>query len=178
MLFIIGTILLVLLIAFLIGMIRPRYVIPFGNPGRGTVILIYFTPFLLIIGTILYFLRAKEPVYQELPENVTRLGFYDKGLKALPPNITDYENLVELNLKSNHIRHLDKQTFRRLPKLKYLNLHNNPIKELPEWLGDLQLESLTLDGTDIEYIPDNLLKNIPEISYADTPLANSEAANN
>lgn len=165
--------LLIFFALLVIGMFNPRLVIPFRNSGRAMVLLFYLTPILLIVGLIGYFLQGKDTSMDD-PEEVIYLNLYDRGLSALPENLEMYVNLRELNLKNNRITDLDESTLRELKNLKFLNLHNNPVRQLPDWLGELGLEELVLDGTEVEYIPEKIRSGIPKISYEDTPLERLE----
>lgn len=79
--------------------------------------------------------------------NIASKGFQDQ-LIEIPKDIGKLTNLTSLDISVNVIQILP-ATMQNLVKLKCLFLHENPIKNLPEWIKKLaqaDLQVLTWDG--------------------------------
>ena len=165
-----------LFLAFLVGLVQPSVLLGKKNPKRSKIFLFFFLP------SIVLFLVAGQLTSEEYeeawenPQGVTRLVLSKKGFDELPERLREFKDLEELILKNNNISELDEDILKAMPNLKKLNLENNPIQELPEWMEELGLERLELDGTQVERISDELRNSIAKIEYDETPLGMKEAA--
>ncbi|CAM6122601.1 unnamed protein product [Calypogeia fissa] len=104
--------------------------------------------------------RREWQIAREVQTRITiaastgRLDISDCGLKELPPEVFNLEDLVDLSCSGNQITHLPDK-FDRLCNLKRLGLSGNELEELPASIGSLQqLEGLWVHG--------NLLRTLPE----------------
>ena len=88
-------------------------------------------------------LLSREKVYTNLeealanPEAVYKLDLSEQGLKALPPEIEQLENLQRLNLSKNKLKELPVE-IGNLQNLQSLNLYNNKLKVLPKEVQNLK----------------------------------------
>ena len=165
-----------LFLAFLVGLVQPSVLLGKKNPKRSKIFLFFFLP------SIVLFLVAGQLTSDEYeqawenPAGVTRLVLSKKGFDELPERLREFKDVEELVLKNNNITDLDEEILKSMPKLKKLNLENNPLKELPSWMSELQLDRLLLDGTQLETLSDEMRNSITKIEYADTPLGIKEEA--
>ncbi len=162
-----------LFIAFLVGLVKPSVLLGKGA-GRGKAFLVFFLPSVILFFVGGYLTNEEYDEAWANPEGVTRLVLSKKGFTKLPDRLSEFQQLEELILKNNNISELDEDILKSMPNLKKLDLENNPISELPEWMAELGLESLELDGTNITTIPEGIRQAIKDIDYDKTPLALEE----
>ncbi|MFZ4557596.1 MAG: COR domain-containing protein [Pseudanabaena sp.] len=90
---------------------------------------------------------------------MTKLDLSKRGIKTIPPEISQLPNLQNLFLYDNQITDLPCEIF-KLSNLKKLNLSGNRISSIPSDIGNLiELTSLYLNRNQIEEIP-NLIANL------------------
>lgn len=98
------------------------------------------------------------------PEKVQRLVLKNKRLNAIPPEVFQFINLVELDLRGNRITAIP-AGIAQLKKLRYLNLSRNNIDTIPAAVGNLQeLMYVEFGQNQIRYISPNL-KNAINLQY-------------
>ena len=98
-------------------------------------------------------------------EGWTELDLAGKGIKEIPPEISNLVNLTSLYLHSNHITVIP-DAIANLANLTTLNLDSNQITAIPDSLSNLaNLTTLNLDNNQITAIPDSLsnLANLREL---------------
>ncbi|XP_074103213.1 scribble planar cell polarity protein isoform X6 [Cotesia typhae] len=120
---------------------------------------------------------------RDLPKNFFRLqrlrklGLSDNEIRRLPPDIQNFENLVEFDISRNDISDIP-DNIRNLRALQVADFSSNPIPRLPAGLvklrnltvlglNDMSLTSLPPDFGSLEALQslelrENLLKNLPE----------------
>uniref|UniRef100_Q7KRY7-6 Isoform G of Protein lap4 n=1 Tax=Drosophila melanogaster TaxID=7227 RepID=Q7KRY7-6 len=119
---------------------------------------------------ILRYSRTLEELFldanhiRDLPKNFFRLhrlrklGLSDNEIGRLPPDIQNFENLVELDVSRNDIPDMSLTTlpadFGSLTQLESLELRENLLKHLPETISQLtKLKRLDLGDNEIEDLP-------------------------
>ncbi|XP_048585416.1 leucine-rich repeat-containing protein 27 isoform X1 [Nematostella vectensis] len=105
----------------------------------------------------------------------TTLDLNRKNLIEIPPKVLDLQHLEFLYLEGNYLTTLPETLFERLPNLKWLDLRNNHINEVPENLGAHRcLKNLLLEGNNIRTLPFELgfIKSLSGLNLASNPLEN------
>ncbi len=100
------------------------------------------------------------------------LQLNNQGIKLLPKEIGELEDLISLDLRQNNIKELP-QSFANLKKLERLHLRENSFDEFPEVLLSLtNLKHLCLSNNNICKIPEgiNSLKQLVDFQIADNKL--------
>lgn len=165
----------ILFIVFVVGMVKPTAVLPGGMASRGKVFLIYFGSGMVLFFVAGFLGNEENDHNWENPEGVTKLAIDRMDFDAMPERLLEFEGLEELSIQENNIEVLDQKLLQALPTLHTLNISDNPIKEIPAWLAETSIQTLTLDGTQVEDLSIEILNAIPNISYENTPLAKREA---
>ncbi|MCL7752121.1 leucine-rich repeat domain-containing protein, partial [Polaribacter sp. Z022] len=103
---------------------------------------------------------------------ITKLYLSGMGLNgAIPQEIDDFTELLELNLSSNSINNLPTE-IGNISKLTLLNLDiNNSITTLPTSIGNLsELNSLTFNKTKIDLLPTTIgnLSKLNKLEFGNT----------
>ena len=100
-------------------------------------------------------------------ENLKYLDLSNNNIKDLPDWISNFNNLLELELDSNNLTSISSKIW-ELQELKSLDLsYNKNLKELPNEIWNLSnLEEIVLDQTWITELPENFknLGNLKKIS--------------
>lgn len=78
----------------------------------------------------------------------------------------NWKALKTLDLSNNSFK-LVPEEVRNLPQLDKLNIFNNQITELPEWIGELQLSKFRYDSNPIAKLPEGILKLFLNNHYRD-----------
>ena len=102
----------------------------------------------------------------------TRLNLSDKGITALPPEISQLRNLQKLNLWNNEISTLSSELF-QLTNLKVLYLSSNQLTALPTEIGQLKnLTELSLSSNQLAALPPEIcqLTKLKTLLLNDNPL--------
>lgn len=87
------------------------------------------------------------------PKSPKELDLKERGIRDIPPNIEELDQLVRLNLSSNKLDSLPPQ-LGNLGNLKHLNLFNNKIAELPQEITKLsELEHLNASVNKLTSLP-------------------------
>jgi hypothetical protein len=102
------------------------------------------------------------------------------GLTTVPPFISLFQNLKELNLSRNHLRYLFFPRLADMPQLEVLDLSDNPLQEIPDVRHLLGLKKLIVKGCQlsvpewIEQRPDLLIEGVEEPSLFDEEACQSD----
>ncbi|MEN5387866.1 leucine-rich repeat domain-containing protein [Aliarcobacter skirrowii] len=127
-------------------------------------------------------------------ENITELDICDKNTNEIPPQIENLSNLLVVLADCNNIKELPLELFKlkslamlslsnnnisEIPheiekvNIFYLDISNNPIKNLPEIIyKKKRISNLLLHNTNIQNIPENIcqLKNLTTLTFDDKHL--------
>ncbi len=111
-------------------------------------------------------LDLSENKFKEIPPDIlslaphlTDLDLSSNMLESVPGWINIFRALTRFNLASNHLQHVLTQKVGTLNLLKYLNVEDNSIEELPDNFDSLlALEELLLDKNELERLPSTLCK--------------------
>lgn len=160
---------IILFFTFLISLIKPTLILKNGTRLKS--FLFFLLPSIVVIVIATKLNTSNIQNNWENPEGVENLRLTSKKLENLPEKLKEFKDLKSLNISKNNLQTLDKEILTSLPNLKKINLSDNPISELPEWLADLNLEKLNLNGTNIKEIPSDITNKIKKISFDNTPLA-------
>jgi Leucine-rich repeat (LRR) protein len=96
---------------------------------------------------------------------ITRLSLRGCGLKELPPEIGNLQNLTSLNLERNQLSTLPPE-IGNLQNLTLLILYSNQLSTLPPEIGNLQnLTRLFLDNNQLTQFPKALLDLNLEVKW-------------
>ena len=118
---------------------------------------------------------------QTLPEelgSLRRLKMLDAGhnlIAGLPHSFAKLASLTDyLYLHDNRLQILSDSVFENFTRLRYLNLGDNSLRELPKSIGALaRLEELRLENIGLEALPDFLTKltTLDELTVRNNRLA-------
>ncbi|XP_073239430.1 leucine-rich repeat-containing protein 27-like isoform X2 [Porites lutea] len=103
----------------------------------------------------------------------TTIDLSKKRLTQLPPDVLNLQQLEFLYLEGNSISSLPEELFDCLPNLRWLDLRNNRIAEIPSVIGKHRnLRNLLLEGNTIETLPLELglLKSLSGLNLSNNPL--------
>ncbi|XP_067036554.1 leucine-rich repeat-containing protein 27-like isoform X2 [Acropora muricata] len=103
----------------------------------------------------------------------TTIDLSKKRLTQIPPKVLDLRQLEFLYLEGNLISSLPKDLFDCLPNLRWLDLRNNHISEIPQIIGTHRnLRNLLLEGNNVESLPLELglLKSLSGLNLSGNPL--------
>ncbi|XP_015773486.1 PREDICTED: leucine-rich repeat-containing protein 27-like [Acropora digitifera] len=103
----------------------------------------------------------------------TTIDLSKKRLTQIPPKVLDLRQLEFLYLEGNLISSLPEDLFDRLPNLRWLDLRNNHISEIPQIIGTHRnLRNLLLEGNNVESLPLELglLKSLSGLNLSGNPL--------
>jgi internalin A len=99
-------------------------------------------------------------------EGWTELDLSGKGIKEIPPEISNLANLTTLNLSRNQITSIP-DAITQLSNLTTLNLSRNQITSIPDAIANLaNLTRLDLDNNQITQIPD-AIANLSNLTLLD-----------
>ncbi len=96
---------------------------------------------------------AKNAKDAQKPEEIAeeRIAQWRRGVKALANRYFKPDlKLNNLGLKTVPV------SLRAVPRLRILNLSDNKIQELPEWIGELSVDFLNLSGNQIRSLPESI----------------------
>ncbi|MEN7548576.1 hypothetical protein AAG747_11685 [Rapidithrix thailandica] len=108
----------------------------------------------------------KFPIDYPHKSKITQLKLSCCGLKYLPRELTEFDNLTELSLKENQL-HEFPEVVLSMQKLKALDLGSNKIKSVPQEIAVLEnLERLGLYANELTGFPKEILalKNLKELN--------------
>ncbi|XP_029198184.1 leucine-rich repeat-containing protein 27-like [Acropora millepora] len=103
----------------------------------------------------------------------TTIDLSKKRLTQIPPKVLDLRQLEFLYLEGNLISSLPEDLFDCLPNLRWLDLRNNHISEIPQIIGTHRnLRNLLLEGNNVESLPLELglLKSLSGLNLSGNPL--------
>ncbi|XP_074612826.1 uncharacterized protein LOC141869769 isoform X2 [Acropora palmata] len=103
----------------------------------------------------------------------TTIDLSKKSLTQIPHKVLDLRQLEFLYLEGNLISSLPEDLFDCLPNLRWLDLRNNHISEIPQIIGTHRnLRNLLLEGNNIESLPLELglLKSLSGLNLSGNPL--------
>ncbi|XP_033102940.1 leucine-rich repeat-containing protein 27-like isoform X2 [Anneissia japonica] len=84
----------------------------------------------------------------------TTIDLAGKGIAYFPEELLELDKIENLYLEGNKLTELPSTLFERLPKLRWLDLRNNNLKELPPSVGEhRQLKTLLIEGNQISMLP-------------------------
>ena len=112
------------------------------------------------------YVLAQRRIQGARETQATFLDLGSLGLKTIPPEIGQLENLKTLILKGNELTHLPAE-LGQLENLTRLELHGNQLTRLPVVLGQLKtLEKLDLKGNELTNLSAELsqLKNLTQLN--------------
>lgn len=100
----------------------------------------------------------EDPTNQPVLDQFTELDLSDLGLWVIPPQISKFTQLEELNLSKNHISAIPNfHSLGNLSQLTVLDLSHNKIPSFPKSLSQLtQLQKLNLGHNRLPGIPDSM----------------------
>lgn len=108
-------------------------------------------------------------------ESFESLTIMDIKLDSIPSNIIKLENLKYFTLENVAINNIFLDSLFKLRKLEEILIRNSKFDSKPDWLIELpNLKLLVLDGTNLEYFPNSLikLKNLTGINLGSNPKLN------
>jgi GTPase SAR1 family protein len=93
------------------------------------------------------------------------------GLQKILSRLADFDFLRHLSLRGLDLR-IVPEGIRRLTGLKYLGLDKLDLKALPDWLGELDLETLLAANNDLRAVPESLsnLGKLRSLNLSQNPL--------
>ncbi|KAL7026929.1 hypothetical protein ACKWTF_005238 [Chironomus riparius] len=98
--------------------------------------------------------------------NVKHLNFHKTGIKEVPQDIKNFNNLETLDLSNNKIKTLKPSDFHNMPALKKLSLDGNLIEDVDESAFDLpSLEWINLSGNKISSIPSKTFHKLRKVNW-------------
>lgn len=108
-------------------------------------------------------------------KQVTKLNLSGCGLKDIPENVFEYQNLTKLVLSNNKIKTIPKEIL-VLKKLQVLDLANNEIKVLQSAVFHLpKLRTLNVYGNQIKKIPKQVFESgLKKIIIGQNPMESEE----
>jgi Leucine-rich repeat (LRR) protein/GTPase SAR1 family protein len=114
---------------------------------------------------------------KDLPEWLGKFTWLEEigiqnNLSILPTWLGSLSQLQSLRLAVNNNLTELPAALRDFTQLQYLNIAYNKLKELPDWLGDLDLITLTCKGNNLQNLPTSLvqLEYLEELNLDDNPL--------
>ncbi|GJQ85196.1 hypothetical protein Trydic_g13039 [Trypoxylus dichotomus] len=96
-----------------------------------------------------------------------------QNLKVVPLRVLDMSNLQMLYLEGNDLESLPLNIFQRLPKLSWLDIRNNQLREIPVGIANHPcLENLLLEQNALVRLPNELglVPNLNVLQLAKNPL--------
>lgn len=109
------------------------------------------------------------PVAVKVLANLKELGFHSNNIESIPDHaFSGNPSLVTIHFYDNPIQFVGKSAFQHLPELRSLSLNGaTKITEFPDLIGAINLESLTLTGTQITSLPSTICKQLPNLQVLD-----------
>ncbi|XP_048356896.1 leucine-rich repeat-containing G-protein coupled receptor 5 isoform X1 [Sphaerodactylus townsendi] len=101
--------------------------------------------------------------------SLKELGFHSNNIKSIPEHaFVGNPSLIAIHFYDNPIQIVGKSTFQHLPELRTLTLNGaSQITEFPDLTGTRSLESLTLTGSQITYLPETVCDQLPNLQVLD-----------
>lgn len=94
---------------------------------------------------------------RQRPDTITKVSLWNSGLTQLPNELLLFTNLQQLSLQQNRLTNADFSLLGQLKSLKYLDLQNCGLRNIPKEVMQLKnLESLNLYWNNLREIPDKL----------------------
>ncbi|KAM8974799.1 leucine-rich repeat-containing G-protein coupled receptor 5 [Pelodytes ibericus] len=102
-------------------------------------------------------------------KNLKELGFHSNDIKSIPEQaFIGNPSLITIHFYDNPIQLVGRSSFQHLPELRTLILNGaSQITEFPDLTGTTSLESLTLTGAELAYLPDAVCDQLPNLQVLD-----------
>uniref|UniRef100_A0A6I8SCC9 Leucine-rich repeat-containing G-protein-coupled receptor 5 n=1 Tax=Xenopus tropicalis TaxID=8364 RepID=A0A6I8SCC9_XENTR len=102
-------------------------------------------------------------------KNLKELGFHSNNIKSIPEQaFIGNPSLITIHFYDNPIQHVGRSAFQHLPELRTLILNGaSQITEFPDLTGTTSLESLTLTGAQLVYLPSAVCTQLPNLQVLD-----------
>ncbi|OCT88925.1 hypothetical protein XELAEV_18017557mg [Xenopus laevis] len=102
-------------------------------------------------------------------KNLKELGFHSNNIKSIPEQaFIGNPSLITIHFYDNPIQHVGRSAFQHLPELRTLILNGaSQITEFPDLTGTTSLESLTLTGAQLVYLPSAVCNQLPNLKVID-----------
>nr|XP_034983425.1 leucine-rich repeat-containing G-protein coupled receptor 5 isoform X1 [Zootoca vivipara] len=109
------------------------------------------------------------PISVRALRNLKELGFHSNNIKSIPGQaFVGNPSLIAIHFYDNPIQIVEKSAFQHLPELRTLTLNGaSQITEFPDLTGTTSLESLTLTGARITYLPETICDQLPNLQVLD-----------
>uniref|UniRef100_A0A8D2MSZ0 Leucine rich repeat containing G protein-coupled receptor 5 n=1 Tax=Zonotrichia albicollis TaxID=44394 RepID=A0A8D2MSZ0_ZONAL len=101
--------------------------------------------------------------------NLKELGFHSNNIKSIPERaFVGNPSLITIHFYDNPIQLVGKSAFQHLPELRTLTLNGaSQLTEFPDLTGTTSLESLTLTGAQITFLPKSACDQLPNLQVLD-----------
>ncbi|OCT87465.1 leucine-rich repeat-containing G-protein coupled receptor 5A-like [Xenopus laevis] len=102
-------------------------------------------------------------------KNLKELGFHSNNIRSIPEQaFIGNPWLITIHFYDNPIQHVGRSAFQHLPELRTLILNGaSQITEFPDLTGTTSLESLTLTGAQLVYLPSAVCSQLPNLQVLD-----------
>ncbi|XP_071949140.1 uncharacterized protein [Antedon mediterranea] len=103
----------------------------------------------------------------------TSVDLAGKGMIYFPEELLELDKIEVLYLEGNKLTELPSTLFESLPNLRWLDLRNNQLQELPPSIGEHKhLKTLLIEGNQISMLPVELgfLKTLSGLNLRNNPL--------
>ncbi|KAM4748557.1 leucine-rich repeat-containing G-protein coupled receptor 5 [Rhinophrynus dorsalis] len=109
------------------------------------------------------------PVAIKTLKNLKELGFHSNNIKIIPEQaFAGNPSLITIHFYDNPIQLVGRSAFQHLPELRTLILNGaSQITEFPDLTGTTSLESLTLTGAQLVYLPSTVCDQLPNLQVLD-----------
>src|SRR5205807_2076754 len=94
-----------------------------------------------------------------------------RAIQRILDSLANLDSLVVFSLRGFRLETVP-EGIRQLRRLKSLNLSGLGLTELPDWIGDLELESFSATNNKLSAVPDSFrsLQRLRSLDLSDNPL--------